>query len=71
MLKKVYGLLTEKDKIFVPVPEEQKLTEEGLIKLERNITKSARKNENVLVQSRELASHSILGEISSILWRIN
>lgn len=60
MLKKVYSLLTEKDKIFVPVPEEQQLTEESLIELERNIIKASIKNEMVQIQSQEIASHSTL-----------
>ncbi len=60
MLKKVYSLPTEKDKIFVPVPEEQQLTEESLIELERNIIKASIKNEMVQIQSQEIASHSTL-----------
>ena len=60
MLKKVYSLLTEKDEIFVPVPEEQQLTEEGLIELEHNIIKASIKNEMIQIQSQEIASHSIL-----------
>ena len=60
MLKKVYSLLTEKDEIFVSVPEEQQLTEESLIELEHNIIEASIKNEMVQVQSQELASHSFL-----------
>lgn len=60
-LKMVYSLLTERDKIFVPLPEDQQITEQSLIELEREIAKSVRKNESMLTLSEELAARSSLG----------
>lgn len=59
-MKMTMSLLAEKEKRFVPLPKEQQLTEETLIKLERRIAKSVRQNEIMLSQSEELAARSSL-----------
>lgn len=57
MLKMTYADL---EKRFTPLPKEQQLTEETLIKLERRIAKSSRKNEVMLIESEKLARQSTL-----------
>ena len=50
----------ERKKIFVPLPKEQRLTDETLIALERRIARSSRKNEVMLEESYKLAEKSSL-----------
>jgi len=40
---------------FEPLPPEQQLTEEGLIKLERQIAKATKKNEEMFIKSEQEA----------------
>ena len=52
------------NKHFLPLPPEQRLTEEKLIKLERRIAKAAKKNEQIRIMSEYYASfpEQCLGE---------
>lgn len=43
--------------LFIPLPKEQRLTEEKLIALERRIAKAVRKNEEMLIMSEYYAEH--------------
>ena len=57
-LKIVKSLLSERDKIFVPLPKEQQITEESLIEFERQIAASSKKNDLVLIESLRYAEES-------------
>ena len=59
-LKTVPSILQQKDKLFTPLPEEQRLTEESLIKLEYDFGKISQKNEHVLEESLKFAEESYL-----------
>ncbi|MBR3281218.1 MAG: hypothetical protein IKI57_05235 [Clostridia bacterium] len=59
-IKRSYSILARKKKIFVPLPKEQRLTDETLIALERRIARSSRKNEVMLEESYKLAEKSSL-----------
>lgn len=59
-LKMTMSFLADEKKKYVKLPKAQRLTEETLIKLERRIAKSVRKNECMLSQSEELAARSSL-----------
>lgn len=52
-----YSILAYKDRVFVPLPKKQQLTEETLIALERRIIKAAQKNEEMLEKSYYKAEH--------------
>ena len=54
------SLLLEKDNVFVDVPDEMMLTEEGLVSLERDFGKSAERNLFVLVKSKQMAEECLL-----------
>ena len=58
-LKIKNSLLSERDKIFVPLPKEQQLTEESLIELERNLARAGKKNDAVLIESIKIAAESM------------
>lgn len=57
-IKGIPSLLAEMNKHLVPLPPEQRLTEEKLIKLERRIAKAARKNDQMRIMSEYYASFS-------------
>ncbi len=59
-IKRSYSILARKKKLFVPLPKEQRLTDETLIALERRIARSSRKNEVMLEESYKLAEKSSL-----------
>ena len=66
-MKKIMSWLLEIDKIMVPVPENERLTEEGLITLERQIAQASRKNEFVQELSMKYAEMSDVCEMSPML----
>ncbi len=53
------SLYAQRHKCFIPLPEEQRMTEEGLIRLERRIAKAAAKNERILIDSEYEAMKSM------------
>ena len=60
-MKMVFSLLLlEKDNVFVDVPDEMMLTEEGLVSLEHDFGKSAERNLFVLVKSKQMAEECLL-----------
>lgn len=60
-MKMVPGLFAfNHNAMFVPLPEEQRMTEEGLINLERRLARSAYKNEMIQVLSYKEAEKSNL-----------
>lgn len=63
-----YSILAYKDRIFVPLPKEQQLTEKSLIDLERKVAKSARIHDAEAALSVLYASHSLpcTGESNTI-----
>lgn len=64
-----YSILAHKDRIFVPLPKEQQLTEKSLIDLERKVAKSARRHDAEAALSELYASQSppCMGGSSSTL----
>ncbi len=70
-MKIVKSFLVDKNKIFVPLPKEQQLTEESLIALERQIIKASQKNDMVLDNSMIIAEHSIRCSDSSMVYDDN
>ncbi len=63
-----YSILANKDRIFVPLPKEQQLTEKSLIDLERKVAKSARIHDAEAALSVLYASRSLpcTGESNTI-----
>ena len=60
----IIGRIRRGEKIFVPLPKEQQLTEKTLIALERRIAKSNRKNEAMLENSYRFAEESTIPSAS-------
>ena len=61
----IIGRMRRGEKIFVPLPKEQQLTEETLVALERRIAKSNRKNEAMLENSYRLAEEFTISSASN------
>lgn len=54
MSVEIYPSLADvRDKVFVPLPEEQQITEEELLKLERQIAHSTARTDRILTMSEK------------------
>ena len=58
-LKMSMSILAREKELFTPLPKEQQLTEESLIKLEQQVIRRARQTEAMLAKSEKIANESV------------